>query len=320
MRNWQKKTDRTKQIGVMLFDRFSNHCLANAVEPLRAVNSLLGWPAYEWCFLSGDGAPVKSSSGLPVSVQAPLGRAQGGDVLMLLPSYGCRRYATTDMSRGLRQAASRFGVMAGLDMGSWLLAAAGLLEGRKATIHWDEIDAFSETFPEVRVQRERVVMDGDRWSCGGAMTAFELVQRMIARDHGEALRIDVAALFMQGEGRQGDDLPRNVTQIVAAALMLMRNNQEQPLTVPHIADRLEIAPRRLTAVFKAELGAGPQQVYRRIRLQTARRLVERTGLGIAEIALRCGYENASAMTRAYREEFGKSPQQTRRRKLSGGGF
>ncbi|HHI70226.1 MAG TPA: AraC family transcriptional regulator, partial [Rhodobacteraceae bacterium] len=56
MRNWQKKTDRTKQIGVMLFDRFSNHCLANAVEPLRAVNSLLGWPAYEWCFLSGDGA------------------------------------------------------------------------------------------------------------------------------------------------------------------------------------------------------------------------------------------------------------------------
>ena len=305
----------------MLFDRFSNHCLANAVEPLRAANSLLGWQAYDWCYLSADGAPVKSSSGLPVSVQTSLGRASGGDVLMLLPSYGCRSYATPDMLRALRQAATRFQVIAALDMGSWLMAAAGLLEGRKATIHWDEIEDFHEAFPEVQVQRERMVMDGNCWSCGGAMTSFELVQRMIAIDHGEALRTEVAALFMQDDGGSGDEgLPRNPSNTVAAALALMRDNQEHPLPVPQIAQQLGLKPRRMTALFQFELGTGPLRVYRRIRLQTARRLVEKTGLGVAEIALRGGYENASAMTRAYRQEFRETPQQARQRDQKNGGF
>ena len=312
MRKWKIKSSQRKRIGVLLFDRFSNHCLANAVEPLRAANGLLGWQAYDWCYLSADGAPVASSSGLPVSVQASLGRTSGGDVLMLLPSYGCRSYATPDMLRALRQAATRFQVVAGLDMGSWLMAAAGLLEGRKATIHWDEIEEFHEVFSEVQVQRERMVMDGDRWSCGGAMTSFELVQRMIANDHGEALRTEVAALFMQDDGGGGDEgLPRNPSKTVAAALALMRDNQEHPLPIPQIACKLGIGPRRLTALFQAELGAGPLRTYRRIRLQTARRLVEKTGLSVAEIALRCGYENASAMTRAFGQEFGISPRALR---------
>ncbi|AXX96781.1 GlxA family transcriptional regulator [Profundibacter amoris] len=314
MRKWQIKSSRTKRIGVLLFERFSNHCLANAVEPLRAVNSLLGWQAYDWSYLSVDGAPVTSSSGLPVSVQASLGRASGGDVLMLLPSYGYRSYATPDMLRALRQAAVRFQAVAGLDMGSWLMAAAGLLEGRRATIHWDEIEDFHEAFPEVQVQRERLVMDGNRWSCGGAMTSFELAQRMIAIDHGEALRTEVAALFMQGDDGSWDEgLPRNPSNTVAVALAVMRDNQEYPLTMPQIAQQLGLKPRRMTALFQSELGTGPLQAYRRIRLQAARRLVQKTGLGVAEIALRSGYENASAMTRAYRQEFRETPQQTRRR-------
>jgi len=316
MRKWLKKTDQTKQIGVLLFEQFSNHCLANALEPLRATNTLLGWQAYDWCFLSADGAPVKSSSGLPVSVQAPLGRVTGGEVLMLLPSYGCRSYASPEMSRALRQAAKRFQVLAALDMGSWLLAAAGLLDGVEATIHWDEIEDFHERFPEVRVLRERVVMDGNRWSCGGATTAFELVLRMIAQDHGEALRIEVAALFMQNEDSSVEELPRSTKKTVAAALALMRNNHENPLPIPQIARELGIGARRLTALFQSDLGAGPLQAYRRIRLQSARRLAEKTGLGISEIALRCGYENASAMTRAYHKEFGETPQQTRRREYN----
>lgn len=88
MGKWQKNFRQPKRIGVLLFERFSNHCLANAVEPMRAVNELLGRQAYDWRYLSVDGAPVTSSSGLPVTVQASLGRDSAGDVLMLLPGYG----------------------------------------------------------------------------------------------------------------------------------------------------------------------------------------------------------------------------------------
>lgn len=116
--------------------------------------------------------------------------------------------------------------------------------------------------------------------------------------------------MVDGGRKQG--MPCNASRTVTAALALMRENQEQPLAVPMIARKLAVKPRRLTVLFQLELGSGPLQANRRIRLQTARHLVKQTGLGIAEIALRCGYENASAMTRAYRQEFSETPLQTRR--------
>ena len=293
----------------MLFDRFSNHCLANAVEPLRAANSLLGREAYDWAFISMDGSPVCSSSGLPVAVECALSRSRRGDVLFVIPSYDFRKLVTPASLRALRAAARRYGVLVGMDTGSWLLAAAGLLNGCRATIHWDEIDQFQEAFPDVEVSRARTVFDGDRWSCGGAMTAFELVLRMIGDSHGEALRLEVAALFMHAEVDPGSGLPvpRPTSHLVSAALATMRENLEEPLSIPALAQSLAVNARKLETLFSADLGAGPQKVYRRIRLLAARRYVEQTGISISEIALRCGYADPSAMTRAFRQEFGAAP-------------
>jgi transcriptional regulator GlxA family with amidase domain len=313
MRSWQVSDPNPRHIGVLLFESFSNHCLANAVEPLRAANTLLGRTVYDWTFLSMDGAAVTSSSGLPVAVASALSRSKRGDVLMVIPSYEYRALATPASLRSLRAAAQRYGVLVGMDTGSWLLAAAGLLNGRRATIHWDEIDDFRETFPEVQVSRARTVFDGDIWSCGGAMTAFELVLRMIGDTHGEALRLEVAALFMHTEGDFGPVPPalRPRARLVSGALAIMRENLEEPLAVPALAQVLAIKARKLEGLFRAELGATPQKVYRRIRLLSARRLVEQTSHSIAEIALRCGYADPSAMTRAFRAEFGAAPRNIR---------
>ncbi len=311
MRNWQKSGAKPQRISILLFEQFSNHCLANAVEPLRAANTLLGRAAYQWTYLTVDGAPVKSSSGLPVAAEMALPQADGGDALFILPSYGYRAFATPDVLRSLRGAARRFDVLAGMDMGSWLLAAAGLLDGYPATIHWDEADRFQEAFPDVDVRRARMVMERDRWSCGGAMTAFDLVLRMIGDIHGEALRMEVAALFMQGGAKSDARGVGPVTGLVAAALVVMRENVEEPLRMLDIAQGLNISQRKLERIFLAEMGAGPQKVYRRIRLLAARRFVEQTGLSIVEIAIRCGYRDPSAMTRAFREEFGASPRKVR---------
>jgi len=311
MRDWQKSDHKPRKIGVLLFQRFSNHCLANAVEPLRAANTLIGARIYDWSFLSMDGGAVTSSSGLPVAVGAALSQGGAGDALFLLPSYRYRDFATPASLRALRAAAQRYRVMVGMDAGAWLLAAAGLLNDRRATIHWDEHDAFHEAFPEVDVRRSRVEIDGERWTCGGAMTAFELVLRMIGRHHGEALRLEVAALFMatHGGGAAG---PGARTAQVAGALALMRENLEEPLSIPALARALGMSGRRLEALFRADLAAGPARVYRRIRLLAARRYVEQTGLSVAEIALRCGYGDPAAMTRAFGGEFGVTPRELRR--------
>ena len=302
------------RIAVLLFDRFSNHCLANAVEPLRAVNALTGRHVYDWRFMTLDGGPVTSSSGLPVQAECALSDSGPGDMLLVISSYGFRTLARPHTARALRAAERRFRVMVGLDTGSWLLASAGLLDGREATIHWEELDHFHEQFPDVSVRRKRFVRDGDVWTCGGAMTAFDLMGRMIGESHGEALRMEVAALFMAETAAVGRGMPRRPhSRQAEAACALMREHLEEPLTIPALAAELGLGQRRLEQLFRTELGQGPHQMYRHIRLRAARRLVEQTGLSVAEIALRCGYRNPASMTRAFREEFGMPPRSLRAR-------
>jgi transcriptional regulator GlxA family with amidase domain len=304
--------DRAEDVAVLLLDGFSNHCLANAVEPLRAANGLARRRLYRWRFVTPDGAPVASSSGLPVAAAGRLRDDPGGDLLMVVAGYGARAQAGPETGAALRAAAGRFRAVAGLDTGAWLLAAAGLLDGRRAVIHWDEADAFAEAFPEVRAEPGRVAIDGDRLTCGGGLTAFELALALIGARHGAMLRLEVAGLFMHGEGRAAPAGPARGATDAAAAVM--RRNLETLLGVDEIAQACGMGRKRLEAAFRRELDRTPREIYRRLRLREARRLVEGTALGVAEIAARCGYADASAMTRAYRAEFGESPRAARGRR------
>ncbi|WGI21786.1 helix-turn-helix domain-containing protein [Amylibacter sp. IMCC11727] len=303
---WKKSETGTVRVGVLLFDQFSNHCLANAVEPLRAANDLTGSSVFEWAFLSMDGAPVKSSSGMEIAASGRLFQ-HSGDLLFVMPSYGYRAHSDTLSWAGLRMAAQRYGAIVGFDTGAWLMAAAGLLDQRRATIHWEELDAFAEAFPDVDVVRERHVMDGDRITCTGGMAAFDLVVELIADLKGEALRQDVRTLFMSG-GRDGvapKDRP------VAQAISVMQAHLETPLAIADLARHVGLSQKALEGRMKAALGATPRQVYRRQRMVLARKLVLETTLSVAEISVRCGYQDATALTRAFQVEFGTSPRALR---------
>ena len=308
-----KNPPRRRTIAVLLFDGFSAYCLANSVEPLRAANTLSGEPLYRWQFLSVDGSEVSSSSGLPVQPGMRLSEHSGGDYLFVMSSYGVRDIARPKTLNALSAAAPRFGALVGFDTGAWLLGAAGLLDGRPATIHWDEFTQFAERFPDIDTRTERYVIDGDRITCGGAITAFELMMDLIAQHNGARLRLDVAALFMLGEyggelGGEPGTLPRMTgSQTVDAAVATMRRTVEAPLPIAGIARAVATSQRRLEALFRDRLGLTPLAVYKGIRLREARRLGEQTGFSIAEIAARCGYADASALTRAYKAEFGVPP-------------
>ena len=319
MLNWvaimqnPQETSPPRSIGVLLFPAFSNHCLANAVEPLRGANMLSRRALYDWQFLSLDGADVASSSGLTVQPQARLSDHPGGDYLLVMPSYDFEPHATPALTRALRAAAGRFRAVVGLDTGSYLMAAAGLLDGRRATIHWDEMETLAERFPEVEVTGDRFVIDGDRISCGGTTTTFELMLHLIDAHHGAMLRLEVAALFMHGDPDPRADpltrLPRD--RLVQGAVSIMRRNIEAPLPVGEIAARLRLSQRGLETHFARETGMSPRAIYRALRLRQARLLAERTTLSVAEIATRCGYGDASAMTRAFGREFGQTPSAIR---------
>ncbi len=311
MRKWTKSPAAPQQFGVLLFDGFSNHCLANTVEPLRAANMLSGRRLYDWQFLSLDPQPVTSSSGLQVAPHAPLQDA-GGDMLLVMPSYGFQTHGGWRTQAGLRAAARRFGALAGLDTGSWLLAQAGLLDGHRATIHWEELTGFTERFPEVTACRERYVIDGTRITCSGAMAAFDLIMHLIGQDHGQALALEVAQLFMtRDSARSHSGGAGSASGYVNRALAVMQENLETPLTIPEIARRVGQSQKTLESRMQADLGAGPAKIYRRLRLNLARKLVSETDLSIGEIALRAGYEDPSALTRAFRSEFGQTPRDQR---------
>lgn len=309
MPDWKKPDHPPEQIDVLLFDAFSALCLANTIEPLRAANGFAGRTVYKWRFLTLDGAAVSSSSNLRVTADGALKDANG-DMLIVMPSYRYLVHDSAATRRALRSAAGRYKTLAGFDTGSWLLASAGLLDRRRATIHWDELDRFAEAFPDVQAERADHVLDGNLITCRGAQAAFELMLDRIADRHGQAARLDVAGLFAVGEGEpQRARLSRN--RVVARALAVMQANLERPLGIAELARRIGRGQKDLEQRFRRDLDAPPRTVYRRLRLVRARALITETDLPVSEVALRCGYTDASAMTRAFRGEFGTTPRALR---------
>lgn len=310
MQDWPKINDAMQHVDIVLFDRFSNHCLANTVEPLRAANTLAQRTLYHWRFCTLDGAPVRSSSGLDVAPHHSLAEA-AGTALVLLPSYGVHGLDRAEVVRAVRRAAQQRAVIGGFDTGAWLMARAGLLDGHRATVHPDAFDAFAEAFPQVDAVEARYVLDGARITCSGAMAAFDLVVQMVTAAHGPLLGRRVARLFNSHLPNEAMPMGRSVRR----ALDLMQAHVDAPLPVAEIARAVGCTQKTLAARMRRDLKASPRAVYQHVRLSAALAMVQDGDAPIAEVAARCGYLNASAMTRAFRAAYGQSPSTLRQAML-----
>ncbi len=303
----------------LLLPRFSNHCLANALEPLRAANALSGQTLYRWQLVSLEPDAISSSSGIQIRSTHTLADLEHADALFVLSSYDYRRQSTPLLLTQLRRAARKVGVVGGLDTGSFLLAQAGLLDGHRATIHWQEMDAFQEQFPQVKTVADRFVIDRNRITAGGATTALDLMLHLIGERHGEALRLDVSALFIYDRPHAGGDPQRALhlapapaqAPAVASAIGIMEANLEEPLSIGEVGRRSGCTQRELERRFRRALDATPLFYYRHLRLAAARRMVLETERRVSEIAVRTGFGSASALTRAFREHFGDTPRSVR---------
>lgn len=312
MRN-ESNTFPTTTIDFLVFDRFSNHCLANCLEPFRAANTLGAKEQYQWNFVTLDGMPVSSSSELRLMPDQILGTTKRADFLFVIASYDFRKHDSVAARRALRAAQKRYKTIVGLDAGPWLMAGAGLLDQRRATAHWDIVDEFAEEFVDVDVERLRVIFDGAVATCSGAMAAFEMSLALIRKISGVTIALDVASIFMSGTNGAQPFAPKVLckSDIVQSAVNLMHENIEDFLTVPEISRQCGIEAKQLSRLFAQDLGQSPKQVYRNIRLAFGRHLLQTTLKPIQEIVLRSGYENASAFSRAFKARFHKTPSEYR---------
>ena len=307
-------------IGVLVLPQASILSVASTLDPLRSANRHLGREAFRWRVVSPDGAAVPLTCGLELPSAGGLRAAEGADALIVIAGFRQAEVATRPLIAALRRIAPRFRAIGGIDAGAWVLARAGLLDGHRATVHWEDLEDIAAAHPAVEVVPDRYVISGARITAGGAAPASDLMLHLIRARHGAALALQVAGSFItvardgaepQVGARGGRANPRRDPR-VTAAIARMEARLDDPEPAAAVAAALGLTARRLEGLFNADLGMGPGAYARDLRLQAARRMVTDTRHPLQEVALRTGFASQGAFSRAFKARFGLSPSQLRR--------
>lgn len=310
----------TLKVTFLVFSGASIMCVASAVDPLRAANRISGETLFDFKLVSVTGEAPVTTCGLPVAVSGRFDAAEPTDMLVVVAGFGTQNYATAALLAGLRRAARAARACGGVEAGTWLVARAGLLEGRSATTHWEDMEDFSAAFPGVDVRPDRYVIDGPVFTSGGASPTFDLMLHLVRTRLGMAAALDVASVFIYDQARAATDAQPLVSlgrldgydPRLAQAIRLMEAHVDQPLTIEAVAKRAGVTARTLESIFRKSIGETPGAYYLRLRLSAARRLVVDTRIAMADIAGRTGFSSAAAFSRAFSRAFGEAPVRLRR--------
>ena len=292
--------------------------VASALDPLRNANRQLGHEAYRWRVVSPDGAPVPLTCGIELPSSGPLSHAVGAEALIVAAGYRLADVATRPLIHDLRRIAPRFALVGGIDAAPWVLARAGLLDGYRATVHWEDLEDLAASHPHIDVVPDRFVIDRNRVTIAGAAPAADFMLHLIRTRHGAALARQVASSFL-ATVRKGSE-PQIAPEAqepaldprVAQALARMEARIDAPEPASDTAKAVGLSPRRLESLFRAALGTTPASHALDLRLQAARRMLTDTRHPLAEVALRTGFSSPSTLSRAFRTRFGQSPGALRR--------
>ncbi|PWB82423.1 MAG: AraC family transcriptional regulator [Methylocystaceae bacterium] len=301
------------KVGILLVPGFTLLTLACVIEPLRIANRYLE-RKYDWRLTSYDGAPVEDMNRLAIPVDKALDGSDDYGTLFILSAKNVAPHAL-QFAGALRRFARRGVKLVGVGSGAVVLAAAGLLDGREATLHWEGVSPFAETFPDVRAKEVLFAVSDDIVTSPGNAAALDLLIASIEARHGRSFAILVAEHCIQTRVRRSDepqrtDIPARFGVFhpkIVAALQLMEQEMEQPLQIEGVARRIDLSTRQLLRLFKTHLDASPARLLSWMRLERARRLLVHSDLSITEIAVACGFRSSSHFSRAYRDQFGAPP-------------
>jgi len=308
-----------RTLGLLLTDDFALMSYASIIEPFRAANNLSGKRLYAWIHISRDGKAVSASNGAGILPNQKVGDALNCNTLFVFAGGDPASYTDASTFNWLRELANSGVNIAGVSGGPFLLARAGLLDGYRATIHWEHAAAMRETFPNLAIESGLYIIDRRRMTCAGGTAGLDLAIELIERDHGSTLAHRVSEWFIHTESRRAERPQRkglreryNVNNDkVLRVLAAMESTIEEPRSRDALAKIASVSLRQLERLFKTHLNSTVSETYLAIRLDQAEQLLRATSLSVTAVAVACGFNSASHFSRVFRTRFGKAPSSAR---------
>jgi transcriptional regulator GlxA family with amidase domain len=304
-------------VAFVVFEGFQSMALA-AMPVFEYANFSAGQALYDVRVLSEDGRTLRASGGLNVGTEAFGERVfdtvivVGGDAILEQAPEGVLDYLRAS-ARTARRTAS-------ICSGAFVMAQAGLLEGRRATTHWAYAGQLQERFPSIKVEPDRIyVIDGSIWTSAGMTAGIDLALAMVEKDHGAELARSVAQKLVMYHRRAGGQSQHSAllelapkSDRIQTVLAYAREHLAQTLSVEQLAQVARLSPRQFSRAFRTETGQSPAKAIENLRLETARQMLERGRLTLEQIALETGFVDPRRMREAFLRVFGQPPQVIRR--------
>ena len=308
-----------RRLVFLLLGDFPLISLAAALEPLKHANSVADRTLYEWILVSENVGPVVGSEGVELGVDDELIGLSHRDIMVVCGGRRIRHHTTKRILNWLRRESLKGTTVAGLNTGAHAMARAGLLNGRRATIHREHRDSFAEEFPDVELTKAESAIDGKRMTAAGGLACIELFLHLITQDHGESLGAQVAEELRRDSLRP--DLSEDGTAAgqrhgkphpkLASVIRTMEENVEEPVSALVLARSEGMSLRQLERLFRRHLNSSPKRFYMEIRLQRARNLLTQTEMTVLDIAVACGFGSPSHFSKCYRLRYGTTPYRDR---------
>lgn len=320
-------TGKTRSIVVLAYDNVLLLDVASTVQAFSTYNTLLAspqQPAYSVRVVSPSGGLIETSAGVPI-MSEPLPELRDAEIDTLMVSGGVGRHAAIKDPRmldWLRTAAAQARRVCSVCSGAFILAAAGLLARRRVVTHWKYCDDLRQAYPDLQVEDDALfVHDGKFWTSAGVTAGIDLTLALLKEDHGHARTMEVArhmVVFMKRPGGQSQ-----FSQLLAGQssgreefgdlIEWISEHLGDPLDVERLAERAHMSPRHFTRVFRQQMHCPPAKFVERMRIETARRLLEETPMQVAMVAEHCGFGDEERMRRAFLRQLKVSPSGYRER-------
>tara|TARA_A100000164_G_C21887843_1_gene763719 strand:- start:315 stop:1292 length:978 start_codon:yes stop_codon:yes gene_type:complete len=309
----------TLHIGFLLMPEYTLSTFANAISVLRMANRISGKDLYKYSVFTSDALQVTSSSGIEVIVDRPPANPDDLNMLVVCGGYNIGSHCDKNSINALRVYAKKKIPIAGICTGSYVLAAAGLLDGYRCTIHWENLSAMREQFPQLEISSRLFVIDRDRYTCSGGISSIDLMLNLVASIHGHDLVQQISEQFTCERVRTENDPQRAPLKYLIGAsqprlieaVAIMETNIEEPLGLDAISESVGISRRQLERLFNRYLHRSPSRYYLELRLSRARLLLLQSSMPMIEIAISCGFSTAPHFSKCYSDIYGNPPSKER---------
>nr|WP_309502281.1 GlxA family transcriptional regulator [uncultured Roseovarius sp.] len=303
----------------VLVDNFTLLSFASAVECLRIANRMAERKLYTWIVAGDSDDTVACSAGARFQVDINLDELLRDDTVIVCGGADIQQATSKRLLNWLRREARRGLKIGGLCTASYVLAKAGLLDGKRATIHWENHDSFAEEFEEVDLTKSVFTVDGNRMTTAGGTSSIDLMLKLIADEHGERLASAVADQLIYSSIRTDQDTQRLSvpTRIgvrhpkLSQVIQMMEANIEEPISPSILAREAGMSTRQLERLFRRYLSRSPKRYYMELRLQKARNLLMQTDMTVINVALACGFSSPSHFSKCYRAHYDTTPYRER---------